>query len=226
MRTTRLMTGATMAVAGLLLTGCGSASPGVAATVGDEELSVRQVDAAAQEMCTALGDQFEAQATTLPMSFVRQGTLQLMILREQATQIAAEYGVEPGSAYLNDLSQRRGAAAAMPEEARDTYLELTGANALATDILEQVGRMELEDAGVDDPTVDQVTQAGTDLFNRWPDSHGIDIDPRYGLESRDGTLVPIDTNTSVAIGDTARSGLATEPDTAYAKTLPMTHRCG
>ena len=39
-------------------------------------------------------------------------------------------------------------------------------------------------------------------------------------------LTPIDTNTSVAVGETATTGLATEPDTAYARTLPLTHRCG
>src|SRR6476646_9473687 len=77
----RLMTAATTVVAGLLLSSCGGASPGVAAKVGDDELTVRQVDTAAGEMCTALGDQFASQNTVLPMSFVRQGTLQLMILR-------------------------------------------------------------------------------------------------------------------------------------------------
>ena len=39
MSKTRLMTAATTAIAGLLLTGCGSASPGVAVKVGDEEIS-------------------------------------------------------------------------------------------------------------------------------------------------------------------------------------------
>ena len=46
MSKTRLMTAATIGVAGLLLTGCGSAAPGVAVKVGDEVLTVRDVDAA------------------------------------------------------------------------------------------------------------------------------------------------------------------------------------
>ena len=74
MSKTRLMTGATLGVAALLLSGCGSASPGVAVQVGDETLSVRDVDGAAGHVCTALGDQFEAGSTTVPMGFVRQGT--------------------------------------------------------------------------------------------------------------------------------------------------------
>ena len=219
MSKTRLMTAATLGVAGLLLTGCGSASPGVAVKVGDEQLSVRDVDTAAREMCTALGDQFEAQSTVLPMSFIRQGTAQAM-------QVADEYGIEPGSSYRNDVAQRRRTAASMPEDVRETYVELTSANALASDIVDQVGTIVLEERGVTDPTTEQVTQAGVDVFNQWPDANGIEIDPRYGLESVDGVLTPVDTNTSVAVGQTAKDGLKTEPDAAFARTLPMTHRCG
>ncbi len=226
MSKTRLMTAATLGVAGLLLTGCGSASPGVAVQVGDEQLSVREVDTAAREMCTALGDQFEAQSTVLPMSFIRQGTVQLMTLRTQAMQVADDYGLEPGSSYRNDVAQRRRTAASMPEDVRETYVELTSANALASDIVDQVGAIVLEERGVTDPTTEQVTQAGVDVFNQWPDANGIEIDPRYGLESIDGVLTPVDTNTSVAVGQTAKDGLKTEPDAAFARTLPLTHRCG
>jgi hypothetical protein len=198
----------------------------VAVKVGDEQLSVRDVDTAAREMCTALGDQFEAQSTVLPMSFIRQGTVQLLTLRAQAMQVADEYGIEPGSSYRNDVAQRRRTAASMPEDVRETYVELTSANALASDIVDQVGTIVLEERGVTDPTTEQVTQAGVDVFNQWPDANGIEIDPRYGLESVDGVLTPVDTNTSVAVGQTAKDGLKTEPDAAFAKTLPMTHRCG
>jgi hypothetical protein len=223
---TRVMTAAAMGVAGLLLSGCGSAAPGVAVTIGDQELSVREVDAAAREMCTALGDQFESQSTTLPMSFVRQGTVQLMTLRSQALQIADDYGIEPGTSYQNAVAQSRRTAASMPADVRDTYVELTSANALANDIVNQIGEISLNDQGVTDPTTDEITQAGADLFNQWPDANGIEIDPRFGLRSVDGVLTPVDTNTSVAVGEVAKKGLATEPDTAYAKTLPLTHRCG
>ncbi len=226
MSKTRLMTGATLGVAGLLLSGCGSASPGVAVRVGDETLSVSDVDGAAERMCTALGEQFEAQSTTLPMSFVRQGTIQLLTLRAQAMQVADDYGVKPGSSYRNDVAQSRRTAATMPQAVQDTYVELTTANALANDIVEQVGEIVLSDAGVSDPTVEEVSQAGIDVFNQWPDANGVEIDPRYGLESVDGVLTTIDTNTSVAVSERATTGLSNEPDAAYARTLPLTHRCG
>jgi hypothetical protein len=160
------------------------------------------------------------------MSFVRQFVLQLLTLRSQAEQIADEYDVEPGSTYLNDVAQRQGTAATKPEEVRADYIDLASAQAYAQDILDQVGAIELEKDGVTDATTEQISQAGVDVFNQWPDAHGVEIDPRYGLQSVDGVLTPVDTNTSVAVGEIAKSGLATEPDPAFAKSLPLTHRGG
>ena len=222
MSKTRLMTAATLGVAGLLLTGCGSAAPGVAARIGDQELTVRQVDSVTSHYCTALGE-LESE---VPMSYVRQFVIQLLALRSQAEQIADEYGVEPGSTYLNDVAQRQGTAATKPEAVREDYVDLASTQAYAQDILDQVGKIVLDEQGVDDATAEQISQAGVDVFNQWPDIHGVEIDPRYGLKSIDGVLTPVDTNTSVAVGKTAKSGLATQPDTAFAKSLPTTHRCG
>ena len=227
MSKTRLMTAAPtwliVGVAGLLLTGCGSATPGVAAKVGDETLTVQEIDTATSHYCTSVGDQLES---PVPMSFVRQYVVQLLTLRSQADQIAEEYGVTAGSSYENDVAQRQGTAGTMPEEVRDDYITLTSTPAYAQDIVDQIGAIVLEDQGVADPTTDQVTQAGLDVFNQWPDANGVDIDPRYGLASVDGALTPVDTNTSVAVGDTAKSGLADTPDPEFAETLPATHRCG
>lgn len=223
---TAVRTVGAMALAGLVLTGCGSASPGVAVEVGDETISTRSVDEASAHVCTALGEDFESSGRVVPMGFIRQGVVQLMTLESTAMQIAEEYGVEPGAAYQRELAQLERTAAGLPEEVREDYVEVMSANALANDVLEQVGRASLTAEGFTEPTVEQVTQAGTDIFTSWPDTHGVEVDPRYGLEMVDGALTPVDTNLSVAVGETATSGLATEPDPTYAGTLPETHRCG
>ena len=227
MSKTRLMTAAptwlTVGVAGLLLTGCGSASPGVAVEVGDEQLTVSEIDSATAHYCTSVSDQLES---PVPLSFVRQYVVQLLTLRSQADQVADDYGVTAGSSYENDVAQRQGTAATLPEEVRHDYVELTSTPAYAQDIVDQIGAITLDDQGIADPTSDQVTQTGLDIFNQWPDANGIDIDPRFGAGSVDGVLSPIDTHTSVAVSEIAKSGLAEQPDPAYAETLPSTQRCG
>ncbi len=227
MSKTRLMTAAptwlTVGVAGLLLTGCGSAAPGIAAQVGDDVLTVRDIDSVTAHYCTSVEEQLES---PVPMSFVRQYVVQLLTLRSQADQVADDYGVSAGSSYQNDVAQRQGTAATLPEEVRDDYIELTSTPAYAQDIVDQIGAITLDDQGIADPTSDQITQAGLDIFNQWPDANGIDIDPRFGAASVDGVLSPIDTNTSVAVSEIAKSGLAEQPDPAYAETLPSTQRCG
>ena len=226
MSKTRLMTaapsGVMVALAGLLLAGCGSATPGVAVTVGDEQISNRHVDDVTANYCTAVGKLESA----VPMSFVRQYVVQLLTLRSQTSQIADDYGVEPGTTYYNDVAQRQDTASTKPEEVQDDFVELASTSAYAQDILDQVGAIVLEDQGVTDPTSEQTTQAGIDVFNQWPNTHELEVDPRYGLRSVDGVLSPVDTSTSVAVGDTAKAGAATEPDPAFAATLPVNHRCG
>jgi hypothetical protein len=177
-------------------------------------------------MCTALEDDFQSQNTVVPMSFLRSGVVRLLTLSSQARQIADAYGVEPGAAYARDVAQRERTASVFPDEVRADYVEIMSANALANDILEQVGRAKLEAEGFADPTVDQIGQAGSDVFATWPDAHGVDIDPKYGVELVDGKIVSTDTNLSVAVGELAQKGLASDPDPAYAGTLPSHQRCG
>jgi hypothetical protein len=222
---TTLRTAGAAALSGLVLAGCGAASPGVAVEVGDETISSRTVDRAAANVCTALGEEFRGNGTVVPMGFIRQGVLQLMTLSSTADQIAEEYDVEPGATYRREVAQLERTAQSLPEDVREDYVEVMSANALANDILEQAGRASLAADGVTDPTVDQVTQAGTDIFTSWPEENGVEVDPRYGVEMVDGALTPVDTNLSVAVGDTAKAGLNPEPDVTYANTLPETHRC-
>lgn len=223
----RLLSALAVGLSSLLLGGCaGSASPGVAARVGDETISSSRIDQATTHMCTALSDQFEGAGQVVPLGVIRQGVVQLLALNSQTEQIAAEYAVSPSANYARDVAERTRAAAAMPAEVRADYIEVMSTQALASDILDQVGRAKLAAEGFADPTVEQVTQAGVDVFNVWPDANGIDVDPKYGVELTDGQLTPVDTNLSFAVSDASVAGLATEPDAAYVKSLPSSQRCG
>jgi hypothetical protein len=223
----RLLPALAVGLSALLLGGCaGSASPGVAAKVGDETISSARVDEATGHLCTAFSDQLKGAGQVVPMGVVRQYVLQMFALGSEAEQIAEEYGVTPSANYQRDVAEHVRTASVMPEEVRDDYVEVMSTQALASDILDQVGRAKLAAEGFEEPTVDQVTQAGADVFSVWPDANGIEVDPKYGVELTDGQLVPTDTNLSFAVSDEAKAGLAAEPDPAYANSLPSNQRCG
>lgn len=219
-----------LAAAGLALSACGGAHPGVAVEVGDREISARHVDSATSHFCTAIREGIEENGNVYSMEFVRQRVVELLTLRAQTEQIAEEYDVEPGAVYREAVAQAEKTAAAQPEEVRADYVEVSTAGAMAQDVLEQVGRIELEEKGVEDPTPEQVSQAGIDVFTVWPDVNGVTVNPRYGLENVDGLLAPVDTTVAVAVSEPAKNGLtsalAPEPDVAYARSLAPEQRCG
>lgn len=226
MSKSRLMTVATVALSGVLLSGCGSLAPGVAAKVGDQQLSVRDVDAATASVCAAWEDQSEGQTTPIAMGGVRKAVAQALTLRLWAMEVADDQGVKPGKNYFSQVSQARSEAAMVPAETQDDYLDVITAEVLALDIADQIGQKTLADAGVADATAEEVRAAGLDVFNQWPNAHGVEVDPRYGLKLVDGALDFFDTNASVAVGDTATSALAEDTPAGYVATLPVTHRCG
>ena len=217
--------GAVLSVLGF--SGCaGSASPGVAARVGDETISSSRISAATDHLCTALAPQFESEGQVVPIGAVSQFVVRVLALGSQAEQIAEEYDITPSAAYERDLAEQKRVAASFPQEVREDYIEVMSTQAYASDVLDQVGRAKLAAEGFDEPTLDQVTQAGTDVFTVWPDANGIEVDPKHGLELTDGQLLPSDTNLSLAVSDEAKAGLADQPDAAYANSLPSSQRCG
>lgn len=223
----RLLPALAVGASALLLSGCaGSASPGVAAKVGDETISTSQINAATEHMCAALDDQFTSTGTVVPLGVIRQGVVQLLTLHSQAEQIADEYGVTSSANYERDVAERTRTASGFPDEVREDYIKVMSTQAFATDILDAAGRAKLIADGVTEPTVEQVTEAGADLFAVWPDVNGIEVDPKYGVELADGQLAVTDTNLSFALSDGSVAGLAAEPDPAYVDSLPSSQRCG
>lgn len=210
-----------------LLSGCaGSAAPGVAVDVDGDEITVSRVDRATAAVCTSVEPDLRGAGNTVALSQVRQFVVSLLAASSQATQLADEYGVEPGAEYSRQVAQLRLTSKAFPADTRDDYVDVMSAESLVNAVVDAVGREALSRDGITDPTVEEVAQRGQDLFTSWPDQHPVEIDPRYGLAVVDGQVAPADTNLSVAVGDAAKAGQAAEPDPVYARTLPAAHRCG
>lgn len=228
----RLLPAAAVGLSALVLSGCaGTASPGVAATVGDETISASRVNELTGHLCTARLQQSDYPGQ--PLGELRQEVVYRLAIGSVAEQIADDYGVSPSATYQSGVAENTRAASALPEEARADYIEVMSTFPLANDILEQVGRAKLVAEGIAEPTVEQVSQTGADVFTSWPDANGVEVDPKYGFEIRDGEFAPVDSNLSYAFSDEAQAGLVgleAEADPAaaasYTESLPSSQRCG
>ncbi len=223
----RVLSALALGLSALLLSGCSQgASPGLGVMVGDETISASRIDTATANVCAAFSDQLEAEGQVVPLGLVKQRVVERFAMRAQADQIAEEYGISPSATYEREVAGHTRAASVMPDEIRADYIEYASATARRNDVVEQAGRAELDAEGFAEPTVEQVAQAGADIYATWPDANGIEINPKYGVELPDGAFTPVDTNLSFAVSDAAKAGTATELDPAYAGSLPSSQRCG
>ncbi|WP_435744363.1 hypothetical protein [Nocardioides sp. SYSU DS0663] len=213
-----------------MLSGCGVAgtgfSPGVAAEVGDAEISLDRVEELASAYCRAIEPQLEGQP--LPNSYLLSGVAGQLTLVEAAQQLAEEHGVEPGPehrARVAELEQEP-AIAALPEDQREAVVEIESTSSLLADLVIGVGERIASEEGLAGGNAEQVAALGNQALTDWIEENEVDVNPVYGVELRDAQPVPADTSTSVAVGDVATTALAESPDAEYAASLPESQRCG
>lgn len=214
---------AVVAAAGLVLSGCGGAQPGVAARVGDDVIALSEVDQDAALVCRALEPTLES---PVPMSAARAAILGALVKRTIGDQIAEEYGVEPSQSYRATVSEQQASLEAVPEETRAATLKYVTAEPYALSMFEAAATAELRADGVAAPTVDEIGARAQDIFSQWPNDHEVVLDPRFGLEVVDGQIVAADTTVSFGLSPAAVAGTATEPDPLYVQSLPDSQRCG
>lgn len=214
----------------LLLSGCGVAGtsfhPGVAAQVGDETISVDEVDTVARDYCSAIEDQLASNNQVLPQRYLRGGIAGQLTLVAAARQLADEYGVEPGVQYDQKVAELQGAVADLPEGQQQAVIEIESSATYLSGVAQAVGEQVLADKGRTGASIQARTKAGQKELSAWLDRHDVEIDPQFGVRIEDGQAVPSDTSVSFPVGDTAKKGLADTPDQAYAGALPDSHRCG
>ena len=212
------------------LSGCGVAGtsfhPGVAAQVGDDQISVTRVDEVASIYCSAIREQLSGDNQVLPLRYLRGGVAGQLALVVAAKQLAEEHGVEAGAQYDQKVAELQGAVATLPEAQQDAVIEVESSATYISGVEQAVGAKVLREQGTAQPTTAEAGQAGQKALNAWLNDHDVDIDPQFGVELKNGQAVPVDTSLSHAVGSTAKNGDADTPDPAYAGSLPSSHRCG
>lgn len=215
--------GAVGALAVLALTGCGAVQPGTAVEVGDESISTARIDEVAGDFCTAITPQLDQQAQTIPNGYFRGGIAGTLALRSVADQVASEYGVEADSEqYLTALRDLRTNVATIPEDVRDSVIEVESTTPYVEAVQAAVGEVVLEGDG----EYEEFVNAGGDVFASWIAEHDVEFDPSLNTTITDGAITTRDESLSFAVSEGAKAGLEEQPNAVLARELPESHRCG
>lgn len=159
----------------LLLGGCAAGThPGAAAVVGDNEITVGDVDETSRAVSTALGQPF---STNL--------TLNELVTSSLAEQIADQRSITVSEAEISAAMK----AVVGDQAAYDRFVKDPVANEFLRDVAKgAIGTIKLGGGtGITDPKVQQAQQAGRAIIVDAAKNIDIDVSPRFGKWS-EGTI--------------------------------------
>jgi hypothetical protein len=215
--------GVVAVLAVLALTGCGALRPGTAVEVGDETITTSRLDEVTSDFCRAIEPQLEGEAESIQNSFLRSYVAGTMALRSVADQVAAEFGVEAdGDEYLQQLADLRQGVESVPEDIRESVIDVESAAPYVEAIQAAVGEEVLDGAGEDA----ELVVAGREEFDAWISENGVEFDPSLNTEIKDGAFSIRDAAVSFAVSERAKSGMAEQPNAVAARELTDAQRCG
>lgn len=199
-----------LAAAGLLLSSCGALTPGAAATVDDETISMSTLDDSARVYCevTAISAQQQG-VQAIDNAAIRQQAVTDLVLEKVATQLADQRGLDVPPATAPDPEQfsevfgdRADDVADVLAQAQDLFalLAAIGGDEASTEVTEQ--------------NRDQLAQAGRDLALASFGDFDVEFSPRLGLSDA-GQPAP-------EIGSLSVSAT---PETPAVDDLPEALRC-
>ena len=223
-RKTRL---AIVALTAAALTGC-SVHPGVAATVGQDTITVDRVTDVAQALCSA--NSAGAQNPDAPAVASRgalQGALQVLL----DTELSHQFG-ERENAWVDQrqvsaaLAGNAQSMASLPEDEQEAFRAALKGYAEGQLMLIDLGRKSLTAQGKTDVSNDQALAEGTRLRDEYTKTVDIEVNPRYGAIADGGTLQAKSGSLSVPASQRAVEGAKEGPSDGWVSGLPTSQQCG
>jgi hypothetical protein len=225
-----------LATSVLVLSGCGVAGtqfhPGVAAEVGDQTITSRQLDKVTHDYCTGFDklskSDPQAESQPVPLRYYTNLFATILVARAATEQLADDYDVDPSQDYKGRVAQLEPEIADLSEDQKAAFREILGADYYNRDVLAQIGEISLHDKGTTDSTQDDQYAEGKSVLAAWVADHDVEVNPRYAvdLDAADfDTATQIDTDLSVAVGTKAKDGLKPGPEDSYTSSLPSHLLC-
>jgi hypothetical protein len=220
-----------LAVLGLLLTGCGGSlgiHPGSAAVIGDDTISMNQIDTTTTRYCRAYLPQLQQQGQKVPMRYLRQFVAGSLAQRDLGQQLADEYAVQPTSAYATAQAQVAQQFASAAPDIKAAVLDVEGGAPYLQSVQVAVGHKLLSESGSPTAADKVALQRGQVATQDWLRSHPVTIDPVFGTEVVGGAFTSAYDQTSYAVSALAAAGVASanQPQSSYTAALPPSQICG
>lgn len=211
-----------MTLAAVVLSSCGSASPGVAAQVGNDTITTSDVDELAADVCTlqaALPQDGPNPPQPTSGLVARDGALQSLILRSIGEQMAADRGISADSDYEAQVHQTRLQFGTVDADKIDAALPAYTSVAYFVNIMRQIGKSQ--GASNDD----EALTAGIKQAQDWQSDHPIDTNPMFGSFSiGDQEIESQRDDLAFPVSKTAKDAESGSAD--YFASLPESQRCG
>jgi hypothetical protein len=216
-----------VAVALLLLSGCGELTPGTASVVNGTRITDDEVKDLADAQCTAADEAAKTgQSTTAAISRVKRQSLGLLMDIELSRQFAEAQDIEPQKSLVDGFyNQLEPGITPLPEEARTVLADVFHDWAEGRAILVQAGS-ESTGQEVSFTNVEQLLNAGLQEREPWLAKTEIETDPRYS-PNENGFPGGDSGSVSRAGSDFAKgAGGDGEPDPEWVSGLPASQKCG
>lgn len=212
----------------LTLTGCGALTPGTASVVGDQKISMQQVEDLVTAQCEGAdlaAKKSGGQSQASPLSDVKRRSLGLLIdtsLSEQFAQSEDATGTAEVTQLIYGTYEQ--ALAQYPSKARATLGDALKKLAESQSALVTVAARKSGET-VSTSNVEQLLNSGIAARRAWQKKITIDTDPRF---SPDKTGFPAsgDGSVSQASSSFAKDGQAKQVDQAWVDDLPDSQKCG
>jgi hypothetical protein len=210
-------------VAAAALGGCGAATPGVAAEVGDDTITIDEVDGLASDLCALLEDVPDGDPNLPDLisgERARNSALQSQIFRSIADQMADDYGVETGQDFQRQVDQVRLRFGSVDEDKLEAALPAFTSFPYFVDIMRQVGGTT-----DDDLSDDEALNAGVGLAREWEAEHGVETNPLFD-SFRIGEQEIESERSDLGFGVSESAKGAEDGSDSYVSSLPESQRCG
>lgn len=222
----RVFAAPVVALAVLLLGGCGQLAPGTAAEVNGTRITHNEVDDLAAAQCD-LREVLtkDGQASAASAARVRQESLSLLMDAELSLQFGEDKDVTADEALSKGfLNQVTPFFEKLPEKSDAELTEVFKTWSEGRAILVQVGSA----ATGQQPTAtntEQLLNAGLQARDDWLEGADIETDAGYAPD-KDGFPGGGDGSVSRASSDFAKGSSGTEADESWVSDLPAGQRCG